>query len=347
MAKAKYTRGSDGYFKTNVWDGTYKADGLKHYVPIRSRKSSADLEKKKREFEDAVKSRTQIRQSDITFLSYAREWKKVYKDGKEHNTREMYGNVIEKHLSALGTVKLCDIDRIHLQMLLNRAKGKERTQELIQMVFFQVLRSAVADRLFSADVYETIKVNTPSVDYKAPEKRPLTSAEKEAVFKADYKCDSDRAFVYLLYGCGLRREECIALTVFDFNFSDQTVNVNRAHEFVRGHPRQKDPKTWNGFRLLPIPDKILPAVRAYVDGLKASGKTYLFSTQRVIAGCGRESSVRCKAPQMSRLQGSQRTYSGTTTARCYVIRFRRSRSSALHSYWGTRRRWFLTYIITW
>lgn len=280
MAKAKYTKGADGYFKTNVWDGTYKEDGRKHYVPIRSKKSSADLEKKKREFEDSIKNRTQIRQSDITFLGYAREWKKVYKDSREHNTKEMYWNVIEKHLSALGTVKLHDIDRIHLQMVLNRTRGKERTQELIQMVFFQVLRSAVADRLFSADVYETIRANTPSVDYRAPEKRPLTAAEKDAVFNADYKYESDQAFVYLLYGCGLRREECIALTVFDFNFSDQTVSVNRAHEFVHGKPRQKDPKSWNGFRVLPIPDKICPMIRSYVDGLKAAGKTYLFTTRR-------------------------------------------------------------------
>ena len=299
MAKAKYTRGSDGYFKTNVWDGTYRPDGRKHYIPLRSKKSSGDLEKKKREFEESIKNRTQIRQSDITFLAYAREWKKVYKDGKEHNTREMYANVIEKHLGALGTVKLCDIDRIDLQMVLNRAKGKERTQEQIQMVFFQVLRSAVADRLFSADVYETIKVNTPSVDYKAPEKRPLTVAEKEAVFKADYKYDSDRAFVYLLYGCGLRREECISLTVFDFNFSDRTVSINSAHEFVRGRPRQKDPKTWNGFRLLPIPDKILQPVRTYVDSLKASGKTYLFTTQR-----GDPASLSCYRRMWERIIGA-------------------------------------------
>ena len=281
MAKAKYTRGADGYFKTNVWDGTYKQDGRKHYVPIRSKKSSADLEKKKREFEDSVKNRTQIRQSDITFLAYAREWKKVYKDNsREHNTREMYQNIIEKHLSALDTVKLQDTDRIHLQMVLNRAQGKERTQEQIQMVFFQILRSAVADRIFSADVYETIRVNTESIKYKAPEKRPLTAAEKEAVFKADFKYESDKAFVYLLYGCGLRREECIALTVFDFNFADQTVSVNRAHEFVRGKPQQKDPKTWNGYRVLPIPDKVYPDIKAYVDSTKASGKTYLFTTQR-------------------------------------------------------------------
>ena len=280
MAKAKYTRGPDGYFKTNVWDGTYKKDGRKHYVSIRSKKSSADLEKKRIAFEESVRDRTNIRQSDISFMAYAREWKRVYKDGKAHNTREMYENVIEKHLIALDGVKLQDIGRIHLQMVLNNASGKERTQQQIQMAFFQILRSAVADRLFSANVCETIRQNAESIDYKAAEKRPLTAAEKEAVFKAAYKYDCDQAFVYLLYGCGMRREECIALTVFDFNFSDRTVSVNRAHEFVKGKPRQKDPKTWNGFRVLPIPNKVYPVIHGYVELLKSSGKTYLFTTQR-------------------------------------------------------------------
>lgn len=280
MAKAKYTCGPDGYFKTNVWDGTYKPDGRKHYIPLRSKKSSADLEKKKKEFEESVKNRTKIRKSDISFMDYAREWKKVYKDSKSHNTKEMYGNIIEKHLIVLDGVKLQDIGRIHLQMVLNNANGKDRTCQQISMTFFQILKSAVADNLFPANVYETIKSNAVSIKYKPAEKRPLTEYEKKAVFEAEYKYDSDQVFVYLLYGCGMRREECIALTVFDFNLSDHTVSVNRAHEFVRGKPRQKDPKTWNGFRVLPIPDKIMTVIKLYVESLRASGKTYLFSTQR-------------------------------------------------------------------
>ena len=280
MAKAKYTKGADGYFKTNVWDGTYKPDGRKHYIPLRSAKSSADLERKKKEYEDVVKNRTNIRQSDVTFLTYAREWKKVYKDGKAHNTKAMYYNVIEKHLIALDGVKLQDIGRIHLQMVLNNANDEERTQQQIQMTFFQILRSAVADNLFSANVYETIRGNAESINYKPAEKRPLTEYEKKAVFEADYKYDSDQVFVYLLYGCGMRREECIALTVFDFNLSVPEVSVNRAHEFINGKPHQKDPKTWNGYRTLPVPEKIFPVVKGYIESLKSSGKTYLFTTQR-------------------------------------------------------------------
>lgn len=164
-------------------------------------------------------------------------------------------------------------------MILNNADGKKRTQEQIQMTFYQILRSAVADRLFPANVYKTIRDNTASVVYKAPEKRPLTSTEKRAVFAANFR-PRDKIFVYLLYGCGMRREECIALTIFDFDLSAHEVSINRAHEFVNGKPRQKDTKSWNGYRTLPLPDKIFPDIREYVESLRAAGKTYLFATQR-------------------------------------------------------------------
>lgn len=280
MAKAKYTRGPDGYFKTNVWNGEYRPDGRKKYVPIRSKKSSADLEKKKKEYEDAVKARTNIRRSDVSFIEYAREWKNVYKNSKSHNTREMYENIIEKHLIALDGVRLQDIGRIHLQMVLNNAEGKKRTQQQIEMTFFQIMQSAVSDNLFATNVYTTIKNSTVRTKYRAKEKRALTEPEKVAVFTANYKYDADLVFVYLLYGCGLRREECSALTVFDFDLANQTLSVNRAHEFINGKPHQKDPKSWNGYRTLPIPDKVFQPVRDYVEKLRRAGKTYLFTTQQ-------------------------------------------------------------------
>ena len=71
MAKAKYTKGSDGYFKTNVWDGSY-VNGRKHYIPVRSKKSSADLEKKVRELKNTVEQRDFVRKTDIMFIDYAK-----------------------------------------------------------------------------------------------------------------------------------------------------------------------------------------------------------------------------------------------------------------------------------
>ncbi len=274
MASAKYTKGADGYYQARVWDGTYDEKGLKHRKTIRSEKSSKDLERKVAAFQEEVQQRKVVRKTDLTFLEYARTWMAVYKDQKEANTKAMYENIIEKHFIALETVKLSDIERIHLQLLLNNASGKARTQQQIFLTFKQVLRSAVVDHLFPANIAEDIFLHTDSIKYTPKEKRPLTPREREAIFKADLQ-EQDKIFVYLLYGCGLRRGEALALTVFDIKGHELT--VSKSHEFTQNTPAAKCPKSSNGYRTVPIPDKIYLAVSAYVAKRKASGKTYLFT----------------------------------------------------------------------
>ena len=275
MATAKYKKGKDGYYNTSIWDGTY-INGKKHRVHLRTKKSSKALEIMVKEFEQEVEARKYVKQSDITFLQYARTWRSVYKDQRQNGTKAMYDNIIDKHFAALDQIKLQDIDRIHLQMLINNASGKGRTQQQIILTFKQILKSAVADRLFPANVMEDIFRSIETVKYTPAEKRPLTKGEREAVFKADF-AEQDKIFVYILYGCGLRRGEALALTIFDLNFKRKEVTVNKAHEFVKDKPQQKPPKSANGFRTVPIPDKILPAVESYVNDLKHKGKTYLFT----------------------------------------------------------------------
>ena len=109
MAKAKYTRGKDGFFRTKIWDGTYNVDGSKHRVILSSKKSSADLEKKVNDLKAKVKNGEVVQQTEKMFITYAREWKTTYKDIREGNTARMYDNIIEKHLIALDKVKLSDI----------------------------------------------------------------------------------------------------------------------------------------------------------------------------------------------------------------------------------------------
>lgn len=275
MAKAKYKRGTDGYFQTKVWDGTYTGN-KKHYVPIRSKKSSKDLENKVKEYKENVESRKNIRSTDITFCEYAAAWKSVYKDTKQGNTKAMYSNIIDKHFSLLKGVKLQDIDRIHLQTVINNASGKARTQQQIHMTFKQVLNSAVTDRLFPANVRDEIFRNVDRPAYTSKEKRPLTENERNALFKANFK-EQDKVFVYLLYGCGLRRGEALALTIFDVNARDRSLSISKAHALIDDKPQQKEPKSVNGNRIVPIPDKVFPAVHEWVEICKSHGRTYLFT----------------------------------------------------------------------
>lgn len=269
MAKAKYTKQANGYFQTRAWDGSYNDDGTKHYVMLRSKKSSKDLENKVNQLAQDVEMRKHLRISDVTFLEYARSWAKVYKAGKEGNTQAMYNNIIECHFVALEGVRLQDIGRVHYQMLMSNASGKKRTQQQIQLTFKQVLRSAVSDRLFAANVMEDIFVNMDVIKYKPNEKRPLMDYEQKALFAAELSTQ-DRAFVYILYGCGLRRGEALPLTKFDVDLKRHTLTVNKAIEFVRDKPVPKGPKTDNGYRTVPIPAVVFPVIEAYVKSLKRS-----------------------------------------------------------------------------
>ena len=155
MAKAKYTRQKNGYFQARVWDGTYQGT-QKHYITIRSKKSSKDLEEKVAQYNNKIKNMEAVRDKHILFLDYAHKWLTVYKAEAANNTKRMYLNIIEKHMSQMAGVRLCDVLPIHYQMLLNDAAGKKRTQQQLLLCFSQIMRTAVHDRLYAANLYEDL-----------------------------------------------------------------------------------------------------------------------------------------------------------------------------------------------
>ena len=167
-----------------MWDGSY-VDGKKHYITIRSRKSSKDLEAKVTAYNDKIKNLETVRDKNILFLDYAGRWLKVYKAEASNNTKRMYRNIIEKHLQQMDGVRLCDVLPIHYQTVLNDAAGKKRIQQQLQITFSQIMKAAVHDRLYPANLLEDLKDVMKPIDYKADEKRPLTANEKKAMQNAE------------------------------------------------------------------------------------------------------------------------------------------------------------------
>lgn len=277
MATAKFKKGKDGYYSTNVWDGTYKDNGKKKYKHLRSKKSSKDLERIVKEFEQLRDQRQAMIDSDILFIDYARQWKVLYKESnRANNTNKMYDNVINVHFDSIKYVKLQDVQRSHLQLILNGAKGKPRTQQQIVMTFKQVLHSAVCDRIYSAQSFADIFNNFETINYKAKEKRPLTPDEQKAVFKADFNL-MDKIYVYIIYGCGLRCGEALALTESDFNLEAHTVSIDKSHDISDNIPKKKSVKNIkNGKRVLPIPDNVFDTISRYVKKVRTDDKKYLF-----------------------------------------------------------------------
>ena len=167
------------------------------------------------------------------------------------------------------------VTAMHYVDLISSTKGK-RTQQQIAMTLKQIVRSAIKDKLLPANACEEIFEDTIKVTYKAKEKRPLTEYEKEAVFKADFS-PMDKAFVYILYGCGLRREEALALNVFNFNMARREIHIHDVIVFDGNKPVLKDTTKNEVNRTVPIPQSIFPFLESYVKDLR--GTTLLFHMQ--------------------------------------------------------------------
>lgn len=269
MAKAKYKQNSRGEWETKIWDGTYNADGSKHRKRLVSKKSSADLEKQVNRLKNEVENGQYVQNTDIMFLDYAKHWLQMKKGVREMNTQKMYQNIIEKHLSFLSDVRLCDIRNSHFQTAINNALDKPRTCQQIEVTFKQIIKMAVTDNYIGAGMYNQIcsDINLPK--YIKKEKRPLTDTEKKAIGSAEFTA-REKAFVYIIYSCGLRRGEALALSRFDFNFNDaeSTVSITKTLIFDGNNPKIKDmPKSNNGFRTLPIPGTTAKFLKYYISNL--------------------------------------------------------------------------------
>lgn len=257
----KYTRQADGYFHTRVWDGTFDDKGQKHYKEIRSSKSSKDLEEKVRLHKESIDKGRYVIKSDMLFRDYALQWLELYKADVSFNTRRMYQNIIDKHLDVLA-IPVSMLSRSILATVADTSKGT-RTRQQIILTLKQICKCAVRDKLINQATFDDIFTDTIKVKYKSPEKRALYDYEKDAIKKARFD-DTEKAFVTILYYCGLRRGEAIALTLKDIDFTNNTLAVNKAVYFDVNTPVIKDTK--NGIhRIVPIPNEAILTLRTYCN----------------------------------------------------------------------------------
>ena len=266
MARTKYSYNEQ--FKgwtTLVWDGTYDDKGRKHRKRVISKKSSRDLENQVEDIRRRIESQGALDYSDLSFYEYALQWLSVAKASREKNTQFMYENAIRVHLSFLDDVKISDIRHSHFQQAINQQSDHPRTCEVIAMTFKQVVKSAVRDRLLPRNALDDILSDISMPVKKKSEKRPLTELEKEAVRKVKLN-PRKLSFLLVLYYCGLRREEALALTASDFDWTHKVVRIRRVIIFVGNNPELKDyPKSANGLRDVPLPDALIEKIREYVD----------------------------------------------------------------------------------
>lgn len=264
MAKAKYTKTKAGYFRTKVWDGTYNADGSKHRIDVTSKKSSADLERKVNEIKNHVSQNDFIASSSETVYDYALYWLDTYKSVKSRNTYLSYKRTIEYHLQDFYSLNLQSLTRGHIQQLINSRFDKPRTCKLIALVIKQVVKSAIKDGILAPASYDIICSDISLPKYTAKKKAVIKAEILDSILDIDFT-DREKCFLYIIYGCGLRREEALALTKDDIDFNTSEISVSKALCFDGNSAYIKEPKSQRGYRRVPMPEFLKEFLQAYTQ----------------------------------------------------------------------------------
>lgn len=168
------------------------------------------------------------------FVEYYKEWVSIYKEGAIRPiTLSKYKMAISWLEKLVPNLKLCDLDRISYQKLINDyAKYHERqtTMDFHHQIKGSIL-DAVDEGLIPKDPTRKaiIKGKPPS------EKKPkylnqfelhnlLTSLNLKDSVNWDW-------FILLIAKTGMRFSEALALTPEDFDFSKQVVSINKTWDY--------------------------------------------------------------------------------------------------------------------
>ena len=71
----------------------------------------------------------------------------------------------------------------------------------------------------------------------------------------------------MLYWCGIREGELLALTPEDFDLENGTVSINKSYQRIKGRDVITDPKTPKSIRVVKMPRFLVEEMKDYIDSL--------------------------------------------------------------------------------
>lgn len=260
---AKYSRRPDGRYQYQFRVG-YDENGRRVVKSLYGR-TVAELEAKIRN------ARAEIgKAAGAAFVpDYARQYVETFKANAAENTRAMYDRAIRYHIAPLfAGVRVRDLTAAEIQKAINSLQDRRRTAEIVLALLRQICTEATEGGILAVNPCRRI-VLPPKP--KKREKRPFCSAETAALYSADLN-EREACFVFLLFGCGLRREEALGLRLCDLNLAARDVSVRQVVTFPENSAvlRQYG-KTERSIRTVPLPESLVSRILPWYNARKTSG----------------------------------------------------------------------------
>lgn len=182
------------------------------------------------EVENQLNKGTYIKHNDILLSEYFDGWVKSYKSTVGKNTKSTYNNTSKTIKKVFEGKTLQSIDKRTYQDTLNTL-GKKNTKETLKKFNGHIracVQDAIDEGVIKIDFTRNVTIN--ALEGKKKSEKYLDYAEAQKLLKLIYsRLDRTMTYYLLLLSLtsGMRFAEIVGLTRDDFDFKENTINVDK------------------------------------------------------------------------------------------------------------------------
>lgn len=262
-------------YKDNVQNSWYSSFYFTDWKGIRKKKMKRGFSTKKEALEW---ERTFLLQKnadmDMTFGDFIEIYRNDLKNRIREHTWQMKNNVINSKIipyfqyKKVSAIVPKDIIAWQNEIMDYRdEKGEPYSPVYLKTIHNQL--SAIfnhAVRFYGLSSNPAAKAGNMGKE-KAKEK--LFWTKDEYLKFADSMMDKPRSFYAfeMLYWCGVRLGELLALTKGDFDFEKATVSISKSYQYLNGRDVITDPKTPKSNRVISMPNFLCEEMDEYINSL--------------------------------------------------------------------------------
>lgn len=265
------------YKEGDKWRSVYRYTNWKGE---RKQTSKRGFETKKEalawEREQMLKSESKL---DMTFGSFYEIYEEDKKKRVKENTWESKSHIIRTKIlpffenRKIGEIEAKDVIAWQNELLAHTdEKGKKYSPNYLKTVHAQL--SAIfnhAVRFYHLPVNPAQQAGTMGFE----EKKEMEFWTKEEYLKfANEMMDKPQSYYAfeMLYWCGIRMGEMLALTPKDFDFAKQTLTINKSYQRLKGRDVITSPKTVKSNRVIKMPKFLCDEMQDYIGMLYEVGE---------------------------------------------------------------------------
>lgn len=234
----------------------------------------------KREAQEWEREFLMQKQADVTmiFESFAELYEKDIRPRLKENTWLTKESIIQKKiLPYFGKRKLCDISAKDVIEWQNEMRSlSDKSGKSYSKTYLKTVHNQLSSLFNHAVRYYGLKSNPAAIagNMGVEERKEMLFWTLEEYKKfSEVMMDKTISFYAfeMLYWCGIRLGEMLALTPKDFNFLSETVSINKSYQRIKGNDVITTPKTKKSNRIIKMPKFLCEEMQEYIGRFYGAG----------------------------------------------------------------------------